>query len=59
MKQNEKSGKTDPALRSLTPKFKLDELRKEIQLGINSGEPTPLDIQTIKARGRAKLAASQ
>lgn len=39
--------------------LRLEELRKEIQLGIDSGEATPLDIEAIKARGRAKLAARE
>jgi antitoxin ParD1/3/4 len=37
--------------------LRLKELRKEIQCGIDSGEPTPLDIEAIKARGRERLAA--
>jgi antitoxin ParD1/3/4 len=37
--------------------LRLEELRKEIQRGLDSGEPTPLDIEEIKARGREKLAA--
>jgi antitoxin ParD1/3/4 len=36
---------------------RLDELRRDIQVGIDSGESTPLDIQAIKARGRRRLAA--
>lgn len=39
--------------------LRLEELRKEIQLGIDSGEATPLDIEAIKARGRARLAARE
>lgn len=35
------------------------ELRAEIKKGIESGEPTPLDIAAIKARGRKRLAAKQ
>ncbi len=34
-----------------------EELRREIQKGIGSGEPAPLNIAQIKARGRAWLAA--
>ena len=34
-----------------------EELRREIQKGIDSGEATPLDIEEIKARGRKQLAA--
>ncbi|MBF0415455.1 MAG: type II toxin-antitoxin system ParD family antitoxin [Magnetococcales bacterium] len=36
--------------------IKLDELRRNIQAGIDSGPPTPLAMETIKARGRARLA---
>jgi antitoxin ParD1/3/4 len=36
---------------------RLDELRRDIQTGIDSGESTPLDIQAIKARGRQRLGA--
>jgi len=36
--------------------IRLAELRKEIQKGIDSGEPTPLDMEDIKARGRQRLA---
>jgi antitoxin ParD1/3/4 len=37
--------------------LQLSELRKEINIGINSGEPKKLDITSIKAKGRKKLAA--
>jgi len=37
--------------------LRLEELRHEIQKGIDSGEATPLDIQEVKARGRRRLAA--
>lgn len=37
--------------------LKLKELRKEIQLGIDSGESKALDMEAIKLRGRKKLAA--
>ena len=37
--------------------LRLDELRREIQKGIDSGEATPLDMEEIKARGRMRLAA--
>ena len=37
--------------------LRLEELRREIQKGIDSGEATPLDIQEVKARGRRRLAA--
>ena len=36
--------------------LRLEELRSEIQKGINSGEATPLDIETIKSKGRKRLA---
>ena len=39
--------------------LRLEELRREIQKGIESGEATPLDIEDIKARGRQRLAAEQ
>ena len=39
--------------------MRLEELRAEIKKGIESGEPTPLDIEEIKARGRKRLAAEQ
>lgn len=39
--------------------LRLEELRREIQKGIDSGEATPLDIEDIKARGRQRLAAEQ
>ena len=32
--------------------LRLEELRSEIQKGINSGEATPLNIEEIKANGR-------
>lgn len=39
--------------------MRLEELRNEIQKGIESGSATPLDIEDIKARGRKRLAAQQ
>lgn len=39
--------------------IRLEELRAEIKKGLESGEPTPLNIQEIKARGRRKLAAAK
>lgn len=39
--------------------LRLEELRREIQKGIESGEATPLDIEDIKMRGRQRLAAQQ
>jgi len=38
---------------------RIEELRAEIKKGLNSGEPTPLDIGAIKARGRNRLEAQQ
>lgn len=37
--------------------LRLEELRREIQKGIDSGEATPLDMEEIKARGRMRLGA--
>ena len=39
--------------------LRVEELRAEIRKGLDSGEPTPLDVGTIKARGRKRLAAQQ
>ena len=39
--------------------LRLEELRREIQKGINSGEATLLDMEEIKARGRRRLLAQQ
>ena len=39
--------------------MRLEELRKEIKRGFDSGEPTPLDVEAIKARGRKRLAVQQ
>ena len=39
--------------------LRLEELRQEIQKGINSGEATPLNFEDIKSRGRKRLAAQQ
>lgn len=39
--------------------MRLEELRAEIQKGLDSGEATPLNIEDIKARGRRRLAAEQ
>ena len=38
---------------------RLEELRREIQKGIDSGAATPLDMEEIKKRGRARLSAQQ
>lgn len=37
----------------------LEKVRAEIKKGTESGEPTPLDIAAIKARGRKRLTAEQ
>lgn len=39
--------------------MRLEELRTEIRKGIESGEPTPLDMGAIKVRGRSRLAAER
>jgi antitoxin ParD1/3/4 len=36
---------------------RLEEIRQEVQKGIDSGESTPLDMEEIKARSRERLAA--
>jgi antitoxin ParD1/3/4 len=36
--------------------IRLEDLRREVQKGIDSGESTPLDLEEIKARGRERLA---
>jgi antitoxin ParD1/3/4 len=37
--------------------MRVEELRAEIKKGLDSGEPTPLDVGAIKARGRQRLDA--
>ena len=39
--------------------LRLEELRREIQKGINSGEATPLNIEDIKLSGRRRIASQQ
>jgi antitoxin ParD1/3/4 len=39
--------------------IRLEELRREVQKGIDSGPATPLDIEDIKTRGRQRLAAQK
>ena len=39
--------------------LRFEELRAAIKEGLDSGDPTPLDMEAIKARGRARLAARQ
>ena len=36
--------------------MRLEDLRAEIKKGLDSGEPTPLDIAAVKERGRKRLA---
>jgi antitoxin ParD1/3/4 len=36
--------------------LRLEDLRAEIKRGLDSGEPTPLDIGAVKDRGRKRLA---
>jgi antitoxin ParD1/3/4 len=39
--------------------MRIEELKTEIKKGLDSGEPTPLNIQEIKVRGRKRFAAEQ
>jgi antitoxin ParD1/3/4 len=39
--------------------LRMEELRAEIKKGLDSGEPNPLDMGEIKARGRKRLAVKQ
>lgn len=39
--------------------LRLEELRREIQKGINSGVATPLNMEDIKSAGRKRLASQQ
>lgn len=39
--------------------LRLEELRNEIKKGLESGPPTPLNIEEIESRGRRRLAAEQ
>jgi len=39
--------------------LRVEELRAEIKKGLDSGEPTPLDVGAIKSRGRKRLEAQQ
>lgn len=36
--------------------LRLEDLRAEIKRGLDSGEPTPLDMGAVKDRGRKRLA---
>lgn len=37
--------------------LRIEELRAEINKGLDSGEPNPLDVGAIKSRGRKRLDA--
>ena len=39
--------------------MRVEELRAEIKKGLDSGEPTSLDVGAVKARGRQRLDAQQ
>lgn len=39
--------------------LRVEELRAEITKGLDSGEPTPLDVGAVKAQGRKRLEAQQ
>ncbi len=39
--------------------LQLEELRKEIHMGINSGDAKPINMDAIKARGRKRLLAEK
>jgi antitoxin ParD1/3/4 len=39
--------------------FRLQELRQEIQAGLNSGDATPLGIQEVKAKARQRKQQKQ
>jgi antitoxin ParD1/3/4 len=39
--------------------IKLERLRKDIQEGLDSGEPAPFDIEEIKAEGRKHKRVAQ
>jgi antitoxin ParD1/3/4 len=36
--------------------LRLEDLRAEIKRGLDSGEPTPLDMGAVRDRGRKRLA---
>ncbi|MDR3566479.1 MAG: type II toxin-antitoxin system ParD family antitoxin [Syntrophobacteraceae bacterium] len=38
---------------------RIEELRAEIKKGLESGEPTPLDVNSVKVRGRERLCAQK
>jgi len=39
--------------------IRLQELRQDIQAGLDSGEPTPLNMQAVKERGRQRRRQRQ
>lgn len=39
--------------------IRLQELRQDIQAGLDSGEATPLDMQAIKSKGRQRRQQRQ
>lgn len=39
--------------------LRLEELRREIRKGLDSGVATPLNMEALKARGRQRLAAQR
>ncbi len=39
--------------------FRLQQLRQDIQAGLDSGESTPLDMQAIKAKARQRRQQRQ
>ncbi len=39
--------------------LRLEELRSELKKGLDSGNPVPLDIGNVKARGRNRMTAQQ
>jgi antitoxin ParD1/3/4 len=40
-------------------KIRLQELGQDIQAGLDSGEPTPLNMQAVKERGRQRRRQRQ
>jgi len=57
--ENEAQCPVDLAGLDPLPDLRLEELRREIQQGIDSGPATPLDIEEIKTRSRKRLAGQQ
>ena len=47
----------EEALARVRQLVQLEELKREIQKGIDSGEPTPWDTEEIKREGRQRRAA--